>query len=194
MSPTLGHGTQVSGLILAQEEPGPRLEQLPVRSSDLIAEHSARVWRSLRYLGVPDQDLPDACQETFLVMHRRLPEFRGDSSYATWVYGICLHVARNQRRTRRRAQARYGGEPTDSGYESGIERRLDFERATANLKRALLELSQEQREVFVLHEIEELPMSQVAATLGCSLFTAYSRCRLARGKLRKSLERLGGER
>jgi RNA polymerase sigma-70 factor, ECF subfamily len=188
-----GHQRNVTALNLVQSdarsEPASRTE---IPSDELIATHSARVWRSLRYLGVPDQDLPDACQETFLVMHRRRHEFRGESSYGTWVYGICLGIARNAVRSHRRRQARYSAEHVEPHYEPSIEAELDVEHTRSQLRDALARLSEEQREVFVLHEIEELPMSQVARTLGCPLFTAYSRHRLAQRKLKKLLEQLGG--
>ena len=47
-------------------------------TAKLFQAHAEEVWRFLKYLGVRDQDLGDACQEVFLVAHRKLPEFRGD--------------------------------------------------------------------------------------------------------------------
>src|SRR5689334_16903611 len=60
--------------------------------------HFAFVWRCLRGLGVPQAALDDAAQEVFVVVHRRLPEFRGESSLRTWLYAIVRNVAANQRR------------------------------------------------------------------------------------------------
>jgi len=59
----------------------------------VMQEHSPRVMRSLRYLGVSESDLPDASQEVFLVVHRRLQEFRGDASLSTWIYSIARNTA-----------------------------------------------------------------------------------------------------
>lgn len=162
-------------------------------SGERIAEHTTRVWRSLRYLGVWDQELPDACQEVFLVMHRRHNDFRGDSSYEAWIYGICTGVARNVLRGRRRARARYVESDVEPTFEPRIGESLELEQDRARLRRALDELSAEQREVFVLHAVEELPMRQVARAVSCPLFTAYSRFRLARSNLRKILNSHEGQ-
>ena len=59
---------------------------------------------------------------------------------------------------------------------------------------ALDQISEAQREVFVLHEIEEVPMSQVASRVECGLFTAYSRLRLARQGLKRALAEKGVKR
>ena len=56
------------------------------------------VWRALRRLGVPERDLPDAAQDVFVVVHRRLGEFDGGSRVSTWLYAICLRVASDRRR------------------------------------------------------------------------------------------------
>lgn len=60
----------------------------------LFQAHAQEVWRFLKYLGVREHDLADACQEVFLVAHRKLPEFRGESAPRTWLYGISLRVAK----------------------------------------------------------------------------------------------------
>jgi RNA polymerase sigma-70 factor (ECF subfamily) len=59
---------------------------------------------------------------------------------------------------------------------------------------ALDRISDVQREVFVLHEIEELPMADVATRLECGVFTAYSRLRLARRGLKRALAEKGVKR
>src|SRR4051794_13567852 len=60
--------------------------------------HFAFVWRSLRRLRVPEASLKDAMQDVFLVVHRRLGEFEGRAKVTTWLFGICLRVAKDYRR------------------------------------------------------------------------------------------------
>src|SRR5688500_20226670 len=60
------------------------------------------VWRSARRLGVADAAVDDVVQETFLVVHRRLPGFEGRSTVKTWVFAIVLRVVSDWRRTQRR--------------------------------------------------------------------------------------------
>src|SRR6185312_8546166 len=57
------------------------------------------VLRTLRRLGVPSADLNDLCQETFVVVHRRLPDYDGRASLRTWIYAICARTASAHRRS-----------------------------------------------------------------------------------------------
>lgn len=165
--------------------PAPRSE--PVTFETVLDRHAARVYRSLRYLGVSEPDLPDISQEVFLVVYRRLEEFRGDASLSTWIYEICVRIARAWRRraaARRDAPvAELPAVPVDADQES----RLQLERTRRRLLQLLDKLPEDQRTVVVLHELEELKMADVATLLGCPLFTAYSRLRLARKRLEQLL-------
>lgn len=169
----------------------PQYEPAPFEK--VMQEHTPRVFRSLRYLGIPDADLPDACQEVFLVVHRRLDQFRGDATLSTWIYEICIRVARAWRR---RAAARRDApmaEPPVVSIEPEQESCLRVEHARRHLLHLLDELPEEQRAVIVLHELEELKMAEVATLVGCPLFTAYSRLRLARKRLEQLVTRADPE-
>ena len=157
-----------------------------VTFDDVARVHATRVWRSLRYLGVRQEDVADASQEVFLIVHRRLPEFRGDSKIETWLYAICLGVARNHRRRQLRSATSVADVP-ETALEPTQEGDVERRRMRAALNSALDAIPVEQREVFVLHEVEELGMRAVADAVGCPLFTAYSRLRLARRALRERL-------
>ena len=153
----------------------------------LFQAHAEEVWRFLKYLGVREHDLADACQEVFLVAHRKLSEFRGDSAPRTWLYGISLRVAKTWRRRRLLVPLGEHERAVAPSQEQERERRDTHEL----LCWALDQISEAQREVFVLHEIEELPMADVAARVECGLFTAYSRLRLARRALKRALAEKG---
>ena len=153
----------------------------------LFQAHAQEVWRFLKYLGVREQDLADACQEVFLVAHRKLAEFRGESSERTWLYGISLRVAKTWRRRRQLVPLGEDNRAGAASQEHDLQRRATHEL----LCWALDQLSEVQREVFVLHEIEEVPMSEVAKRVECGVFTAYSRLRLARSSLKRVLAEKG---
>jgi RNA polymerase sigma-70 factor (ECF subfamily) len=173
---------------LPEAPPSPKEEALVgPATARLFQAHAEEVWRFLKYLGVREHDLPDACQEVFLVAHRKLPEFRGDSSSRTWLYGIALRVAKTWRR--RRQMVPLGDD--DRAVAPAQEREHERRDARELLCWALDRLSEAQREVFVLHEVEEVPMIDVAARLDCGLFTAYSRLRLARRGLKRALAERG---
>src|ERR1043165_2409120 len=65
---------------------------------EVYRAHFAFVWRSLRRLGIREEDAADTAQEVFIVVHRKLPEFAGRSKLTTWLYGVCFRVASERRR------------------------------------------------------------------------------------------------
>lgn len=141
---------------------------------DVMGEHLPFVWRTLRRHGVREPDLPDQCQEVFLVVHRKLDEFRGESSLRTWLYGIALRVAAGYRRKAHVTRESPEAAPPDSVLEAGQEQDLERKRALDRLRVLLAEVEPARREVFVLYELEELSMSEVAKVVGCPLRTAYA--------------------
>lgn len=169
---------------MAEPEPEPLVGPETAR---LFQAHAEEVWRFLKYLGVREHDLPDACQEVFLAAHRKLPEFRGESTPRTWLYGIALRVAKAWRRRRSMVPLVDDERSVGPSQEQEQERRDTQELLCWALDR----ISEVQREVFVLHEIEELSMHEVAKRMECGVFTAYSRLRLARRSLRNALAQKG---
>ncbi|HVV83136.1 MAG TPA: sigma-70 family RNA polymerase sigma factor [Kofleriaceae bacterium] len=157
--------------------------------AEVYREHVAFVWQVLRRLGVAPADLPDACQEVFLTVHRRLPEFEHRSSLRTWLYGIAVRCASAQRRRARRSPetpSTTAPEPTvDAAQSESMARR----QARALVDEILDELDDDKRAVFVLYELEELTMAEAAAALGCPLQTAYSRLHAARKTFEAALRR-----
>jgi RNA polymerase sigma-70 factor, ECF subfamily len=149
--------------------------------TEVYDQNAAFVWRTLRLFGVEPAQLDDAMQDVFVVVHRRLGEFEARSSLRTWLYAIARRVAQNQRRTvQRRGQL----DPLDDELGDTTRRgpREMAERAEAG--RALVELiaglDDDKREVFLLVEVEQLTVPEVADLLGLNLNTVYSRLRAAR--------------
>ena len=145
------------------------------------------VWCSARRLGVPDAGLDDAVQEVFVIVHRRLSEFEGRSSVKTWLFGIVRNVSREARRSIRRKSphdARPGALADPDLLTAAVEEQPDrvAERSAENrvLHELLEKLDDDKREVFVLAELEQFTVPQIAEAVGCNVNTAYSRLRLAR--------------
>lgn len=147
---------------------------------EVFAEHAPFVWRALRRLGVREADVEDVAQEVFLVVHRRLGSFRGQSTVRTWVYGICLRVASEHRRRPHVAREQPTDDPPEGAAPAEQDVELDRRRALAWLDGVLDGLDDDKRAVFVLFEIEQIPMVEVAAAAGCPLQTAYARLYAAR--------------
>ncbi len=154
--------------------------------------HVGAVWRALSGLGVHGADVHDACQEVFVVVHRRLPEFDGRHKVSTWIHAICVNVARAWRRRASKREA-----PTDDdsslGSDDDPERALAARESTDALRRLLDALDEDKRAVFVLYEVGEMSMREVAEAVECPLQTAYSRYHAARTQLDRALERRGGK-
>lgn len=149
------------------------------------------VWRTLRYFGVPAADVEDAAQEVFIVVHRKLADFEGRSSVRTWVSGICLGIARNRRRRASAVREIVTDEPGERSTDATPERELEEREAREHLAELLATLHEDRRAVFVLHEIEEMPMKDVADVVGCTVATAYYRHQTARRELASAAKRRG---
>ena len=151
----------------------------------LFRAHAPFVWRVLRRYGVREADLEDTCQEVFVVVHRRLPEFAGRAQLRTWIYEIARRVAlAESRRITRRREVDPDGAPEDPCPALRPDQQLDDKRALASLEEALASLSEAKREAFILYELEEMTLAEVAEALGCGLNTAHYRVTTARDELR----------
>jgi RNA polymerase sigma-70 factor (ECF subfamily) len=146
----------------------------------LFDAHADHVFRTLKRLGVRDPDVTDACQEVFVVVHRRLPDFDGTSTPKTWIYGICLRVASDYRRKMRRRREDVSAELPDAQVVATQEDTVDRRQLQARLDAVLERLDEPKRVVFVLYELEELSMTEIVKIVGCPLQTAYSRLHAAR--------------
>jgi RNA polymerase sigma-70 factor (ECF subfamily) len=150
-----------------------------VTATDMFREHGRYAFRLLRRLGVHEADVDDVLQEVFVAVHRKLPEFDPSRSGRGWLYGICLRLAANYRRTRRKRREMHvaqghESEPVDIDAATPLEV-VEARKARAVLDSILAELPDPKRDVFVLHVIEDLPMHEVAEAIGCPLHTAYTR-------------------
>jgi RNA polymerase sigma-70 factor (ECF subfamily) len=111
---------------------------------------------------------------------RGLEEFAGRSSLRTWIYGICLRVASNHRRRAHVRRERPVSEPPEQATAADPHDELELREQWPALQQLLECLDAEKRAVFVLYELEELSMKEVADACDCPLQTAYSRLRAAR--------------
>jgi len=154
-------------------------------------EHAAYVGRTLRCLGVHERELSDAIQEVFLVVHRRLGELERPAALRSWLYAICLRKAMKLRRKAARRREHAVAEPPEpDGPRRTPHDELERTRALAMAIEILDDLDDDKRAVFVLDEMEQMPMSEVAEAVGCPMQTAYSRLYAARREIARVLKRL----
>ncbi len=149
------------------------------------------IWRSVVQLGIPTAQADDVVQEIFVVVHRKLSSFEGRSTFKTWLYGIALRVARPHR-----VRSRRSGDGSIADAEripAPDATRPDVRAQNAEAARVVVtlldELEDDQREVFVLAEIEQLSAPEIAEALGIKLNTVYSRLRLGRAAFAEAAAR-----
>ena len=157
----------------------------------IYSEHFAFVWRCLRGLGVPEAGLDDAAQDVFVIVHRRLSEFRGESTLRTWLYAIVRNVASNARRSQRR-KGELAELPVDAAASSGDPLQSAQDQQAARFVQSFLEaVGDKKRELFVLAVLEQLSVPEVAEALGIPLNTAYTRLRAVRQDFQAALAQRG---
>lgn len=176
------------------------LDGKPVLELEAIyREHSSAVSKWVRRLWGPTAtggsvDAEDLLQEVFLVVQRRLGSFRAEAALTTWLYGITVLVVNARRRKERwrRWLWRRAEPELQLEQESGTPpAQEDFERAEASrLVYSVLDaLSERDRTLLILFELERLPGLEIAQVLGMSepnLWVALTR---ARARFKNAFER-----
>ncbi len=164
---------------MPKASPRPSLEAL-------YRAHAGFVWRAVRRMGIPEAAAEDVVQEVFLVARRRLPDYEGRGAPTSWLYAIARGVAANHRRGQARAERRLRVVPPPSPTSSP-EDAMGRADAVVLVRRALAKLPADQREVFVLVDVEGMRGPEVAQALRLNLNVVYSRLRLARRKFEAAL-------
>ncbi len=156
--------------------------------------HGDFVWRVLARAGVRDADLKDALQEVFIVVAGKLDQLDDDAKPTTWLYGIAIRVAANQRRKVQRKREDLTAEHDESittDERGNPEESAVRAEAREQLAELLEGLTSDQRVVFEMFELEEMTCPAIADALGIPLGTTYTRLRAARAALAAKVAELG---
>jgi len=176
----------------------------------LLARYEKPIWSYLRRFVRHDEAAEDLLQEVFLRVVRdaqdaAAPGWKGQAKFSTWLYTIArnLCVDRSRREGIRRAAsldaASDDGDAPVSLHDRipGTVRAADAvladRQAAQRIDRAIAALPDDQREVFLMREVMELPFAEIATVVGASEPTVKSRMRYALEKLRSALADLAGE-
>jgi RNA polymerase sigma-70 factor, ECF subfamily len=154
---------------------------------ELYRRHASRLYNLAYRMAGTANDAEDLLQDIFLLVHRKLGSFRGDSSLATWLYRLamnhCLDVVRS-RHTRMNQQTDALDEETApvpaQTQALGAVHRIDLERAISRLPPAC-------RAAFLLHDVEGFGHQEVGTILGISEGTSKSQVHKARLRIRAYL-------
>lgn len=158
---------------------------------DVYASQVGFVWRVLQTLGVAPPQLEDAVQDVFVVVHRRLAEWEGRAAITTWLFAIARRVASGYRRRAGRPTEPLAPDALDAQGAGDPFAELSRVEAARAVTAILASLDEDQRLVFALVELEQIPVPEVARMLDLKLNTAYSRLRLARHAFEAAVQRRG---
>lgn len=153
----------------------------------VYAEQVDFVYQSLHRLGARGEELADLTQEVFVVVQRRRADHDASRPIRPWLFGICVGVIRNARRSARRRPTT----PLDEHDLAGGHRPDEAAAARQRLRRAqgaLDAMDPEKRAVFVMYEVEGLSGEAIADALGIAPGTVHSRLFAARRELSRALE------
>jgi len=160
----------------------------------LIEPHFAYVWRLCRRLGLSESDADDAAQQVFITASRRASDITPGRERA-FLYGVAANVVAKSRHTRaRRRETSHEDVEAIEADLPALDELSDQRKARVLLDALLATMELELRVVFVLYEIEELTVAEIAATLGLPAGTAASRLRRAREDFSARLARLQARR
>ena len=134
--------------------------------------------RTLRRLGVPGDDVEDLAHEVFLVLYRKWEEYDPTRPLRAYLFGIAFRVASNYLRRRGREVSYPVMEVEDLGPRP--DQVLEAHQARTLVLNALERVPLARRAVLIMHDIDELPMTEIASRLSIYRFTGYSRLRKAR--------------
>ena len=153
----------------------------------LYTLHGKRMKSMARDLLGSASDAEDAVQETFLKVQRSIGTFRGQSSFVTWTFRILINTCYDARRSRMRKK-----EVTSEGTE---ESPMPEQRAPGShpslklaLERALSKLTDHQRQIFLLYEVEGFRHAEIAGMLEITETASKNTLFQAKKNLRTMLE------
>jgi RNA polymerase sigma-70 factor (ECF subfamily) len=166
----------------------------PEEMARVVRTHYARLWRVTRRFGVAEGDVDDALQQVFLVAASKLASDAPENEEA-YMCSIAVRVAANVRRKATRSPLVVDDDAVqrEAAADGAPDALLERRQLRALLDDALLQLDLELREVFVLCDLEEMPMRAVADVLGIPAGTVASRLRRAREAFNRAAARLAKE-
>jgi RNA polymerase sigma-70 factor (ECF subfamily) len=160
------------------------------RVAQVLRRHAALVWRILRRSGLRPADAEDAIQDVFWILMQRLDAVPPPAEQA-FLVTTALRVAADHRRSKWNRAVTEALDPETAALDAlSPEEATELRRARTLLDEALCALDREEREVFVLLELEQMTREEVAAVLGLAPGTVASRMRRAREVFEGAVRRI----
>jgi RNA polymerase sigma-70 factor (ECF subfamily) len=180
---------QSTGVAPRAASPGVLIDRR-IELRDVFDAHAAYVWNTLRRLGAPASDLEDLTHDVFVQVQRHLADYDLSRPIKPWLFGFAFRIyAQYRRRAKRRPES--PSDKVDAVDPAALaDERMAVEHDRRLVIAALDAIEQDRRAVFVLYELDGVPMDEIARTLGIPANTAYSRLRVARAEFKAAVVRL----
>ena len=154
----------------------------------LLDTFGGRVCGLARRYARCDADADDLTQEIFVALHASLPKFRGDAALSTFIYRVAMNHCLKHRARQKPEAVAYDDLPLAAADTHSPERTAANKELAQTLETALGTLTEEHRQIVVLHELHGLTYNECATALGVPVGTVKSRLFHAFRKLRVQLE------
>lgn len=156
---------------------------------ELYRQHAGRVYALCLRLTGDSRDAEERTQDVFVRLWDKLRSFRGESAFSSWLHRLAVNVVLNERRTTGRRERRIMPAEDPAALERQHGGGNPTEGLSIDLERAIAELPDGAREVFVLYDIEGYPHVEIAQLVGIAEGTSKAQLFRARRLLREKLER-----
>jgi len=161
----------------------------------LYRRYSTRVYALCFRIVQNESDAEDLTQEAFLLLFRKIHTFRGESKFSTWLHRLATNLSLMRLRKRKHPEVSLdavlepGGEESGARFEPGApDVRLSGVVDHVHLSRAIAQLPEGYKEMFLLHDVEGYEHHEIARILGCSTGNSKSQLYKARVRLRELLQ------
>lgn len=158
---------------------------------EIYQRHNRRVYSLCLRMLQNTHEAEDLTQEVFIQLFRKIGSFRGDSAFTTWLHRMTVNQVLmhfRKRSVKNEKTTEEGETPVQVVPGTGNPGKMPVVDKIA-LDRAIAQLPNGYRSVFILHDVEGHEHEQVARILGCSVGTSKSQLHKARMKLRKLLKK-----
>jgi RNA polymerase sigma-70 factor (ECF subfamily) len=176
----------------------PRITQLVDRAkagdadafADLMRTYESRIIALGIHMGLSRDDALDACQDAFVRVFKHIARFESGRIFFKWLYRIAIHAVYHQLNRARRHAAVHIDDPAiqtellDRSPAGAMQARLEERQLAVRVRECLAGLSRQERIVFVLRDLQEVPTDEIGAILRLSTVTVRRHCMSARQKLR----------
>lgn len=203
MEPT-AEPTPTGRAVPAAEDSGERTLVEAARTGDLgafdelVRRYQERIYGLVYHMTSNHEDANDLAQEAFVKAWKALKNFKGDSSFYTWIYRIAVNHTLNHLKQRRNRALHVSLNDLDFNAEHDPEmvqlvshknprRDANLRELGEKLNAAMLSLSEEHRAVVAMHDIQGMPHEEIARVLNCNPGTVRSRLYYARQQLQALL-------